>query len=371
MKARQIYIGIGCSLTLVILLSIVKYFQITSAMAGAENQGPPPEAVTSFTVEKQSWTRTLAAVGSVRPVLGTMLSAEESGRIANVRIESGSSVKRGELLVALDTRVERAEKEGIVAQLELAEITAKRQRELRKRKANSQSDLDEAESNLSRLKAELARIKGMIARRRIVAPFDGDVGIRHVNKGEMVQPGDKIISLHAREKMYVDFALPQRHVHLLKNGLKVSLSTDAFPKRSFLGEISAVESAVDPVTRNISVQATIENTESLLRAGMFANVNVQLPQKDNVLTIPASSIKYAPYGDTVWKIEPGEGPRPAKPTFVKIGPRRGDMVGILEGLAAGDEVVSSGTFKLRPGVLVIVNNAVQPKSELQPSPEDT
>ncbi len=371
---KQILFGLGVTGALVLILALIKLFQISAAIAQAAKQGPPPEAVTSYVAKKEVWPRTFSAVGSLKAVQGATLGAEETGRVAKVSFESGSKVEAGQLLLELDTSVEQAQLNGVRAQLELAQITAQRQRALRKRGANSQSDLDTAEANLRDLEAESARLQALIERKQIIAPFAGQVGIRQVNVGDMVAQGDRIITIHAYEKLFVDFDLPQRVLGKLKSGDRVELAIDAFPGQKFEAAVTAIESQVNPKTRNIAIQGTLENPQGALRPGMFASVTAYLDESDEVLSVPASSISYAPYGNSVWVISPEEQagvPRPARAQFVQIGRRLGDRVAIVSGLTPGLEIVSSGIFKMRPGVMVFVNNQVEPGNELNPDPQDT
>ncbi|MCB0335491.1 MAG: efflux RND transporter periplasmic adaptor subunit, partial [Bdellovibrionales bacterium] len=250
-----------------------------------------------------------------------------------------------------------------------------RQRALREKRANSQSELDEAEANLRDLQAEADRLRAVIVRKQIIAPYPGKAGIRKVNIGDMLQVGDPVVTVNAYETLYVDFSLPQSSVHTVKPSQKVEVRVDSFPEQVFEGTVSAIESEVDPLTRNFSVQATMENKDSKLRPGMFVKVSVVLPQEDAVVAIPASSVSYAPYGNSVWildkELEVGKGVFSVRSQIVSLGRTRGDLVEVFKGVDDGDEIVSSGIFKLRPGVQVLVNNSVQPSAELNPNPSDS
>jgi len=371
---RQILIGLGATGALIVVLAIVKAVQISSMIAEAESRPIPPEAVTSFVAQEQDWQQEFSSVGSLAAVQGATLSAEEVGRVSAVNFESGADVKAGDVLVALDTAVEEAQLDGARAQLQLGELNAKRQRALRERSANSQSELDDAEANLRNVSAEVERLTAIIKRKKIVAPFDGRTGIRLVEVGQTVSIGQHVVALNSFEKLYVNFTLPQQALGKLVTGTKVNVKVDSFPDKTFVATLTAIGSQVEVANRNVSLQATLDNPQQALRPGMFADITVILNDVDKVIAIPTSSIQYAPYGNTIYIIEAGKepnGPRPIRPQIVTLGRMLGDNVAVLTGLKAGEEVVSSGAFKLRPGVSVIVNNVVTPDSNLNPQPEDT
>lgn len=377
-RRKQILLGLAAVLGVLLVLALIKFFQLRAIMAEHANQGAPPQTVSSSIVEEGQWPITFEAVASLRAVQGAQLSAEENGRVTKIGFQSGSPVKQGDLLVALDASAEEAELAGIHAQLALADLTAKRQRALRTKNATSQSTLDTAESQLLKLLAERDRLQSLIRRKTILAPFGGHAGIRSVNVGQMIRVGDPIVTLQDYEKLFVDFTLPQKVLGSVSVGARVEVFVDAFPDTSFVAQVSALESAVDGNTRSIGLQASLDNTRQILRPGMFAKVRVITPVEEKVLSIPATSIQYAPYGNSVYVIaraenaENAESPvRPAEAVTVKLGRQRGDRIAVLSGLQAGQEIVSSGTFKMHPGVQVMVNNNVQPGNELAPSPEDS
>ena len=367
---RQLAITLGAALATILLLSFVKYRQISAAIAEGQNRQMPPAAVTSFIARAEQWPQTYSAIASLEAVEGATLAAEDDGRVAAVHFQSGDPVTAGQLLVELDTSVEQAQLAGAKAQLELAARTAKRQRTLRKKKANSQTDLDTAESNLRNLAAEVSRLEAVIARRQIVAPYDGNAGIRRVNVGEMISVGTEVVAVHNFKSLHVNFTLPQDAVPLVEEGASVIVAVGQ-AKVEYKAVVTAIDSAVDPVTRNISVQATLDNAAGKLRPGMFAVATIMTTVVDDVVVIPESSVAFAPFGDRVFVIAAGDGPRDITPRTVQLGRRHGDLISVTSGIAAGDEVASSGTFKLFPGVKVIVNNSVQPGEDTAPTPADT
>ena len=357
-------------------LGYAKYIKISAAIAQASQRTQPPEAVTSAKVTAEVWPVTYAAIGTLAPVQGAVLSTEELGRVSRIAFESGDMVQAGQILVELDTTVEEAQLRGAAAQLDLARISEKRERALRERNANSPAELDAALASLRNSEAEVARLRAIIARKKIAAPFPGRTGIRLVNIGQVVMPGTPIVSLQSLDRLYVNFSLAQQVVGKLHPGSRVEVSVDAYPQAVFQGTLSTVQPEIEQETRTVKIQATVNNSAEQLRPGMFAKVSVILPESEDVLQIPTSSVHYAPYGDGVYVLETMKDPKGkeflgVRRQIVKLGRHRGDLISVLSGLRAGEEVVSSGVFKLRPNSPVLVNNSIAPGSNVQPDPEDT
>ena len=245
------------------------------------------------------------------------------------------------------------------------------------RKVVSSAELDSAQSKFTRLNAVVDQMRSSIAKKTIVAPFDGQLGIRQVNVGQMINAGQQVVGLTSLDSLYVDFALPEQHLAKLTKDLEVQVRVDALPGREFKGKLTAINSMLDPVTRNVPLQATLENPDHALHPGMFAKVNVMLPETKKAIVIPGSAVSYAPYGDSVFVIEKQKDPKSGKESlmlrqqFVRIGEVRGDFVAVLKGLKPGEEVVGTGVFKLRNGMVVTINNDLAPKPELNPNPADT
>jgi len=373
---KQICIAVVLTGVLVLCLAVVKYQQISKAMAEGANRKPPATAVTSFRVVEEEWPRTISAVGTLDAVQGAVLSAEDGGQVVSIGFESGSLVQKGQLLLALDSDVEEAELEAASAQLELAQITLERQQRALKSNAISQSDIDAALAGMRNAQANVARLKALIERKKIIAPFSGRSGIRQVDIGQTLSAGEHVVSLQAFDRLDIDFSLPQQALGQISLGVEVEVTVDSYPERIFKAQLTAIESRVNAQTRNISIQATMDNPAELLRPGMFVRVKVILPTRDKVLSIPSSSVSFAPYGNSVFLIGAVKNAdqglkRSVKMQTVELGRRLGDRVSVSSGLKAGDEVVSSGTFKLAPGVEIIVNNSVMPESKLNPQPSDT
>jgi membrane fusion protein (multidrug efflux system) len=336
---------------------------------------PPPEAVSAAKVQEVEWERTKAAIGSLVAAQAVTVGTELPGTVREIGFESGATVKRGALLVKLDTSAEQAQLAAAVADASLAKLTLERARKLRAGEVNAQADLDAAEARAKQADAVVAQLRATIAKKTIRAPFDGRVAIRQVELGQVVSPGAAIASLQAVSPIHADFWLPQQALSDLKPGERVQIRTDIFPDARWEGAITTINPEVDVATRNVRVRATFENPDGRLRPGMFANVEVISGEKQRLLTIPATAVIFAPYGDSVFAIEErndgsGKTSTVVRQKFVRLGERRGDLVAVATGLNAGEAVVSSGGFKLRNGVAVAVNDALAPEAQLTPKPNN-
>ncbi|HYP16788.1 MAG TPA: efflux RND transporter periplasmic adaptor subunit, partial [Opitutus sp.] len=290
--------------------------------------------------------------------------------------DSGAAVKAGDLLVELDTTVEVAQLAAAQARAELAKVNIGRSRELWEQAAVSKSEFDAATATFKQAEAEVTALQAQIAKKQVRAPFDGRVGIRVVNLGQFVARGAPLMPLQKLDPIYINFTLPQRQLPNLSIGQKIGVKVDAFENTSFEATITAINSEVDPATRNISVQGTLPNSNEQLRAGMFARAEVETDKSDEVVVVPATAISYASYGNSVFIVEnmkdkDGREYLGVRQQFVKIGPARGDLVAILEGVKPGEQVVTSGVFKLRNSLPVQVNNTVQPNASATPKPANT
>ncbi len=371
-------IMIGAFILFVALLGVVKVLQIKAAIAKYASFGPPPAAVTSSIAKTQTWQPVLTVVGSMRAVNGVLVSTDLAGIVSQISFESGSQVKKGDLLVKLDTRQEEAQLHSAQAKRELARINLERQRALIAQKAVAQSDFDSAQSEFSQDDAAVEDAQALIARKTIVAPFDGIAGIRQVDLGQYLNVGSTIAPLQSLDPIYVEFTVPQQDIDQVATGKKLRIRADGVDGREFDGIVTAIDSKVDEATRNITIQGTVQNPDHLLRPGMYVNVDVLLPEQEGVVAIPSTAIEYAPYGNSVFIIKdvpPGAdgkgGGKEVVQQFVKLGATRGDQVAVLSGVHPGDEVVTSGVFKLRSHAPVMVNNSVQPDENPNPNPPDT
>jgi membrane fusion protein, multidrug efflux system len=367
--------GLGV-VAIFVILGGIKALQIRKMISGGD-MGMPPTTVTSAQVKQENWPVLLSAVASVSAVQGAVVATELGGVVSEIKFENGGVAKKGDVIVKLDASQEEALLRSAEAEAELARTDLERAQGLASQKVVSKAELDAAESKFRRLTAVADQMRSNIRKKTLVAPFDGQLGIRQVNVGQMINAGQQIVPLTSLDPVYVDFALPQQHLSQLSEGLEVQMRSDAMPGRAFTGKLTAINSMVDASTRNVSVQATLPNPDHILRPGMFAKVNVVLPRKEPVLAIPATAIAYAPYGDSVFVIEKKKDPKSGKESevirqqFIRTGETRGDFVTVIQGLKAGETVVSSGVFKLRNGMPVVINNTLAPKPDLNPTPAQT
>jgi len=370
-------LGVAIGLLAAILIFVVgiKALQIGKMMSSPKML--PVTTVTSAAVKEEDWAPRLSAVGSVSAAQGAVVSTELGGTVGEIRFENGAQAKKGDVLVRLDVSQEEALLRSAEAEAELARTDLERARDLVSKKVISKAEIDAAESKFNRLNAIVDQMRSNIAKKTIVAPFDGELGIRQVNVGQMINAGQQVVALTSLDRVYVDFALPEQNVSKLTKDLETSVRADALPGREFKGKLTAINSMVDPITRNVPLQATLENPDHAVRPGMFAKVDVMLPETKKTIVIPGSAVSYAPYGDSVFVIEKQKDPKSGRESlllrqqFVRIGEVRGDFVAVKQGLKPGQEVVGTGVFKLRNGMAVTINNDLAPKPELNPVPADT
>ena len=354
-------IAVGGLVLLVILLVGIKVMQIGKMMSSPMTM--PPTTVSSAVVKEEDWAPVLSSVGSISAVQGAVLSTDLAGTVGKVNFESGGEAKKGDVLVELVASQEEAD-------LELAWSNLLRARDLAARKVVSKQELDAAESAFKQK-------EGVAQHKQVRAPFDGQLGIRQVNVGQMIKEGQEVVQLTKLDPVYADFALPQQELAKISAGLEVRVHSDALPGREFKGKLTAINSMVDTVTRNVSLQGTLENPDHALHPGMFAKVELLLPEKQKALVVPGSAISYAPFGDSVFIIEKKKDEKTGKESqsirqqFVKIGEARGDFISITDGLKAGETIVSTGVFKLRNGMPVTINNDLAPKPQMNPKPVDS
>src|ERR1700719_1238928 len=303
-------VAIGGLVALVILLVGIKVMQIAKMMSTPMQM--PATTVTSATVKEEDWAPVLSAVGSVSAVQGAVVAAELGGVVAQVNFQNGGEAKNGDVLLKLDSSSEDAQLHTAEADLELARANLQRTRDLAARKVVSKSELDAAASAFGQKQGTVDNMRAFIAKKQVQAPFDGELGIRQVNVGQMINSGQQVVSLQALDPVYVDFALPQQEISKLAPGLEARVRTDAIPGREFSGKLTALNSMVDIVTRNVTVQATLDNPDHALKPGMFVKIGVVLPEKNKTLVIPGSAVSYAPYGDSVFVIEKKKDPKTGK-----------------------------------------------------------
>lgn len=349
-----------------------------------EKDGPPPEAVATTPAKVEGWEGTLSAVGSVASTKGVTLSADAAGVVQRIHFESGAMVKAGQVLVELDTSVERAQLASALARKQLATTTASRTKALVEKGAISAAQADQDEAALRTSTTDVEGIQAQIAKKTIRAPFAGRLGLKSVNVGQYLNPGAPVATIETFEDVHVDFTVPQQRLSEVKVGLPVRITVGGDGGAPLEGKIAALDPNVDAATRTVKLRADVVDKEDALRPGMFVAVDVVLPQKSDAVVVPVTAVIHAPYGDSVFVVEDKKADAPglratqdgkpvknARQQFVKVGRARGDYVALLDGVKANEEVVSSGAFKLRNGAPVFVDNArAAAKPQLAPSPEN-
>jgi membrane fusion protein (multidrug efflux system) len=374
MKKRMIQM-LSVAALFIAALGALKFWQIQEAIGHAAAFQPPPEAVTTIAAQQEEWPTTLNAIGTVAAVQGVTVSADLPGLVGRIAFESGQWVREGDVLVQLDTRQEQAQLTAAEAERDLARLNFDRMESLVNEGAISRAEYDQAAAEQKRTEAMAGEIRATIARKTIRAPFAGLLGIRQVNLGQYLSAGDAIVPLQALNPIYVNFGVPQQDARRASVGRKIRITSTDLGGAEFKGVVTAVNSVVDEATRNVQIQATLSNPQSKLRPGMFVQLEVTMGTNRRVVALPASAVSYAPYGDSVFVVSDlkkpdGETYRGVRQQFVKLEGARGDQVAVISGLQPGEEVVTSGTFKLRNGAAVLVNNDVKPSNQSAPRPED-
>ncbi|HLP06717.1 MAG TPA: efflux RND transporter periplasmic adaptor subunit [Opitutaceae bacterium] len=360
-------------LTAVIALAVLgaifgyKILSIRRQMAAHAALVVPPATVSAAAVTEQTWPNSLVAVGSLASYRGVIVRNELEGLVREVVAVSGATVSLGDALVVLDTDSEQAQLRGLEAQLRLSELNLVRARELRTSDTNTENDLDTAEATAAQARAAVEQLRVTIAKKRIVAPFAGRLGIVQVHPGQVLAKSEALVVLESIDPIHLDFSLPQQDLARVATGQEVRFAVDAFPGRTFTATITAISPRVTDATRTVDLRATLANTDAVLRPGMYARAEVVLPSTPKAKVLPAAAIVRNPYGDTVYVITDSV----VQQRFVKTGPQRGDLLQILDGLEAGERVVTSGQIKLRNGSAVRIDNSTAPAADPAPKPSES
>ena len=346
-----------------------------------DNMPQPAAAVSTATARQLAWSDDAEAVGTFVAVNGTDVTTESGGVVRSIEFDAGQPVRAGAVLVRLNTSNEEATLRALEASAKLARVQATRWQQLGKDKLVS---LDEVQSKVTAAATAQAQVdaqRALIDQKTIRAPFSGVLGIRKVNLGQFVSPGDPIVSLQQLDPIHLDFSLPEQRIGELVEGTVVRARVDAMPGVVFDGKVTAIEPLVDAATRNFKAQATVQNPDGKLRPGSFAHVGFALGGERQVVVVPQTAVSFNPYGNALFVVEktarkPGETDMQGKPLtgdkfivkqrFVKTGATRGDLIAISEGLKAGEQVAASGLLKLRNDAEVTINNKVQPSADAAP-----
>lgn len=361
-------------LGLIVGFNQLKTFMFNRFMAG---MGVQPATVTTIVVEKQEWQPKMTSVGNVRAFRGVDLSTEVGGLVARVPIKSGMDVNEGDLLIKLNDSADVAQLNSLKAMADLAKVINERDKAQLAIQAISKNVYDTSTADMKAKRAQVDQQTALVAKKNLKAPFSGRVGIVTINPGQYVNPGDKLLTLQTIDPIYVDFTLPQSSAGIIQAGQTIELQTDAFKDLVFLGKITAVSPKVELNTRNIQIEAQISNPEKKLLPGMFANVNINLGDRVELLTLPQTAVTYNPYGSTVFIAKKtdrldkkGIPVMEAQQVFVTPGLTRGDQVAIVKGLEPGMTVITSGQLKLKNGTPLIINNSVLPANLPNPKPQE-
>jgi|SRR5712671_1606926 len=373
---KRMILMLVAAVLLISVLGFVKFRQIQAATQSQSMMQMPPTAVTTIVAQREVWPATLDVIGTMEAVQGVTVSADLPGSVERINFDSGKQVHQGDVLVELDTRQERAQLADVEAQSDLARLNFDRMQQLVNAGVISRLDYDRATADQKQTEAKVNEIRATIQRKTIRAPFSGVLGIRKVNLGQYLSAGDPVVPLQALNPIYVNFGVPQQSAGGVQAGRSLRVSTDGLKGQEFSGRVTAVDAVVDATTRNVQVQATLANPGGKLHPGMFVEVKVTLGQTRSVITLPISAVNYAPYGDSVYVVSDLKDPsgkpyRGVRQQFVKVEGSHGDQVAVISGVNPGDEVVSSGVFKLRNGAAVQINNKVQPGNNPAPKPEDS
>lgn len=373
---KKVFLAVLATSLLIGVLVYIKLDQFTVMGDAAAKMVMPPQTVSAMQVQDTEWEQVITATGSVSAVQGVTVSAEVGGRITQIAFQSADSVSAGQTLLQMDTASEDSQLASAQAAAALAKAELARLRKLIKKNLAAEDSLDRSEAQVKETTAQVGVIKALIEKKTVKAPFSGRLGIRQVNLGQILSVGDPIVELQMLDPIYVDFSIPQQKLSQLQQNMQVKITSDAVPGKVFTGTISAINLEIDAKTRNILVRAKVENPEEQLRVGMFVNIEVLLPEKRRVLAVPSTAIHYATFGNSVFVIdetknsESGEPELILRQQFVVLGESRGDFIEVIKGLKPGEKVVTTGVFKLRGGMKVIIDNSLSPEFNIKPSPKD-
>jgi membrane fusion protein (multidrug efflux system) len=320
----------------------------------------PPAVVSTMRVLQEDWQPTLPSVGTITPIRGVIVSSEVAGIARKVHFDSGNKVEKGDLLVEFDAEVDIAEALALDAERKLAEANRDRLKRIVAENLGSRADLDEAEAHVESTRAQVAAKQATIRKKSIRAPFGGELGIRRINPGQYLAPGDPISELVDLDPIYTEFTLPERYLSEISVQQEVLVTVAAWPDQEFPGRISAISPNIEKTSRSVQVRATLENPEKRLRPGMFAEVRTLLPTRSAVMTLAERAITYNPYGNSVFVVDDEQGSKTVHRVQVVTGNVTGGRIEIVSGLAPGQEVVTDGHNKLRNGQAVSVDNSQMP-----------
>lgn len=375
MNLKILFTLIGL-IVLFLLVFIVQAMMRMGMNQFFDNMPMPAATITVAEAETAAWARGISAVGTARAVNGTQLTTEAAGIVTEIRFTSGDTVEKGQVLLRLDDDTDRAELQSLRAAAELARLDLDRTERLHRQGSVSKAELDRAKSQSDQASGALNAQQARVNQKTIRAPFSGQLGIRQVDLGEYLSPGTPVVSLQQLDPVYLEFNLPEQRLADIRLDMTVRAEVDAWPGETFEGRVTAIEPGINPGTRNFMIQATLDNPEQKLRAGMFARVTLDLGDADEVVAIPQTAVSYNPYGNAVFVIVENEGNNgephlTVNRRFVRTGRTLGDMVAVLEGLEPGDRVATSGLLKLNNNATVKISDEAQPPASTTPTPDNS
>ncbi|HEV2703883.1 MAG TPA: efflux RND transporter periplasmic adaptor subunit [Steroidobacteraceae bacterium] len=372
LRGRAIIMGL---IVVVLAVGIIGFNLVKAhfiAQALAQNAAPK-QTIAAAKVKYDDWQPQISAVGTLRAVRGVDITTEVTGLVRSVDFHSGEEIAAGAVLVHLNADSDIAQEQALAAAAELAEVVYKRDQVQLAAQAISQAQLDSDAADLKNKRAQQAAQAALVAKKTLRAPFAGKLGITTLNPGQYLNTGDKVVTLQQLDPILVDFRLPQQDLARLAVGQTIALTADTFPGVTFAGHIDAVNPLVDTATRNVQVEASVDNHERRLIPGMFGHLEVAAGKVVHALTLPQSAVTYNPYGATVFLVIPdgaNKGGQTVKQTFVTLGDTRGDQVQALSGIKDGDTVVTAGQLKIKNGTPVAIDNSVTPSDDAHPTPQE-
>lgn len=398
-KSKAIGIAVLILVGIILLLFVIKFGQIRALIESGKSFVPPAEAIGVFTAETQAWPNTFSAVGTVEADEGITISAEVPGKVQKILFKSGERVKAGTVILTQESDNETATLSAASARFRLAQANFERMVQLRKKNTVSQNELDSAQQQKESAQGEVDNLHATLEKKVVKAPFDGRLGIRKVDLGQDLQVGTAIVTLQATNRVRINFPVPQHWLVQMTKGLPVSVQIGDGSDSVIKGEVTAIGAEIDPVTRNATVQSSLENNGGQLIPGMAVKTEVTLSKPQQVLAVPSTAVIFATYGDTLFVIEKekdsakdkdsandkekgkDEGKKEegtekagealkARQQFVRLGKSRGDYIEIVDGLKAGEVVASAGAFKLFNGQAVIISKTPAPEFKTESTPVD-
>ncbi|MET0356498.1 MAG: efflux RND transporter periplasmic adaptor subunit [Cellvibrio sp.] len=407
-KSKSIIIAVVALLGIFLVLFLIKAGQIFSMVEAGKSFVPPPESIGAFVAQEQDWPNTFTAMGTVEADEGINISAEVAGKVQKILFKSGEQVKAGTVILIQESGNETALLSAATARLRLAEANYERMVQLRKKNTVSQNELDTALQQKGSAQGDVDNLKTTLDKKVVKAPFDGRLGIRKVDLGQDLAVGNEIVSLQATNRVRVNFPVPQHCLVKMTKGLPVTVKLGDGSNNVVKGEVTAIGADINSATRNATVQSSLENANNQFIPGMAVETQVTLSNPQKVLAVPTTAVIFAPFGDTVFVIEKNDGqadknqeadkdktaskdkdakdkdakkenaPAQAAPQgglkarqqFVRLGKSRGDFIEIVDGLKAGEQVVSAGAFKLTNGQSIVISKTPQPEFKNDPKPVD-